>query len=38
MRLLKLVPDNTNIQFMRWRNLALLLSLLVLYALLREPP
>ena len=32
MRLLKLVPDNTNIQFMRWRNLALLLSLLVTVA------
>jgi preprotein translocase subunit SecF len=29
MRLLKLVPDNTNIDFMRWRNLALVLSLLV---------
>ena len=26
MRLLKLVPDNTNIDFMRWRNLALVLS------------
>jgi preprotein translocase subunit SecF len=29
MRLLKLVPDNTNLQFMRWRNLALILSILV---------
>jgi preprotein translocase subunit SecF len=29
MRLLKLVPDNTNIDFMRWRNLALILSILV---------
>jgi preprotein translocase subunit SecF len=29
MRLLKLVPDNTNLQFMRWRNLALTLSILV---------
>ena len=29
MRLLKLVPDNTNIGFMRWRNLALILSILV---------
>jgi preprotein translocase subunit SecF len=29
MRLLKLVPDNTNIDFMRWRNLALVLSILV---------
>jgi preprotein translocase subunit SecF len=29
MRLLKLVPDNTNIDFMKWRNLALILSILV---------
>ena len=29
MRLLKLVPDNTNLDFMRWRNLALVLSILV---------
>ena len=29
MRLLKLVPDNTNIDFMRWRNIALVLSILV---------
>ena len=29
MRLLKLVPDNTNIDFMRWRNLALILSIIV---------
>src|SRR3954454_5752701 len=28
MKLLKLVPDHTNLDFMRWRNLALLLSLL----------
>jgi len=28
MKLLKLVPDNTNIDFMRWRNLGLILSLL----------
>ena len=28
MRLLKLVPDNTNLDFMRWRNLALALSLI----------
>jgi preprotein translocase subunit SecF len=28
MRLLKLVPDNTNIDFMKWRNLALILSIL----------
>ena len=32
MRLLKLVPDNTNIDFMRWRNLALMLSILVTLA------
>ena len=32
MRLLKLVPDNTNIDFMRWRNLALVLSVLVTVA------
>jgi len=32
MRLLKLVPDNTNIDFMRWRNLALILSLVVTIA------
>jgi preprotein translocase subunit SecF len=29
MKLLKLVPDNTNIDFMKWRNLALVLSILV---------
>jgi preprotein translocase subunit SecF len=28
MKLLKLVPDHTNLDFMRWRNLALMLSLL----------
>jgi preprotein translocase subunit SecF len=28
MRLLKLVPDNTNIDFMKWRNIALVLSIL----------
>jgi preprotein translocase subunit SecF len=28
MKLLKLVPDHTNVDFMRWRNLALVLSLL----------
>ena len=27
MKLLKLVPENTNIDFMRWRNIALMLSL-----------
>jgi len=32
MRLLKLVPDNTNIDFMRWRNLALILSIIVTVA------
>ena len=29
MRLLKLVPDHTNIDFMRWRNLAVILSTLM---------
>src|SRR5881227_2267943 len=28
MKLLKLVPENTNLDFMRWRNLALALSIL----------
>jgi preprotein translocase subunit SecF len=28
MRLLKLVPDNTNLDFMRWRNVALVLSII----------
>ena len=28
MKLLKLVPDHTNLDFMRWRNLALILSLM----------
>src|SRR5918994_154415 len=32
MKLLKLVPDNTNIDFMRWRNLALVLSILATVA------
>jgi preprotein translocase subunit SecF len=32
MKLLKLVPDNTNIDFMRWRNIALVLSILVTIA------
>ena len=32
MRLLKLIPDNTNLDFMRWRNLALILSILVTVA------
>jgi preprotein translocase subunit SecF len=29
MRLLKLIPDNTNVDFMRWRNVAALISLLL---------
>jgi len=32
MRLLKLVPDNTNIDFMKWRNLALILSIIATVA------
>lgn len=32
MKLLKLVPDNTNLDFMRWRNLALVLSILATLA------
>jgi preprotein translocase subunit SecF len=32
MKLLKLVPDNTNIDFMRWRNLALVMSILATVA------
>jgi preprotein translocase subunit SecF len=32
MKLLKLVPDNTNIDFMRWRNFALVLSIIVTVA------
>jgi preprotein translocase subunit SecF len=32
MRLLKLVPDNTNIDFMKWRNFALILSIVVTVA------
>ena len=28
MKLLKLVPDNTNIDFMKWRNIALVLSII----------
>ena len=32
MKLLKLVPDSTNVDFMRWRNLALVLSILVVVA------
>ena len=32
MRLLKLVPDNTNIQFLRWRGVAISISVLMLAA------
>jgi preprotein translocase subunit SecF len=32
MPLLKLVPDNTNIDFMRWRNIALVISILLTVA------
>src|SRR3569623_3811893 len=32
MKLLKLVPENTNIDFLRWRNVALLLSTLLTIA------
>jgi preprotein translocase subunit SecF len=32
MKLLKLVPENTNLNFMRWRNVALLLSLIATVA------
>lgn len=32
MKLLKLVPDNTNIDFMRWRNVALVLSIILTVA------
>jgi preprotein translocase subunit SecF len=32
MRLLKLVPDNTNIDFMRWRNPVLMVSILLVIA------
>ena len=32
MKLLKLVPENTNLDFMRWRNLALVLSILATVA------
>ena len=32
MKLLKLVPDYTNVDFMRWRNLALVLSLIATFA------
>src|SRR6476659_8772865 len=32
MKLLKLVPDHTNVDFMRWRNVALVLSIIVTVA------
>ena len=32
MKLLKMVPDHTNLDFMRWRNLALVLSLIATVA------
>jgi len=32
MKLLKLVPDHTNVDFMRWRNVALILSLIATVA------
>jgi preprotein translocase subunit SecF len=32
MRLLKLVPDDTNFDFMRWRNIALILSIILTVA------
>src|SRR3954464_15942169 len=32
MKLLKLVPDHTNVDFMRWRNVALVLSLIATIA------
>jgi preprotein translocase subunit SecF len=32
MRLLKLIPDNTNLDFMRWRNVALTLSIVITLA------
>jgi preprotein translocase subunit SecF len=38
MKLLKLVPDATNIDFMRWRNVALVLSILVTLASLALVP
>ena len=31
MKLLKLIPDNTNIDFMKWRNVALVLSILLTF-------
>ncbi len=38
MKLLKLVPDNTNIDFMRWRNIAMGISILLVIASLALVP
>lgn len=32
MKLLKLVPDNTNFQFLRWRNIAMIISMMTIIA------
>ena len=32
MRLLKLVPDNTNIPFLKWRNVAVVFSVVLILA------
>ena len=32
MRLIKLIPDNTNLDFLRWRNVAILISTLLIIA------
>ena len=32
MKLLKLIPDNTNLDFMRWRNIALIISIIATVA------
>jgi preprotein translocase subunit SecF len=32
MRLLKLIPDNTNLDFLRWRNVAIVISILLMAA------
>jgi preprotein translocase subunit SecF len=32
MRLLKLIPDNTNLDFLRWRNVAIVISVLLMAA------
>ena len=32
MKLLKLVPDNTNIPFLKWRNIAMAISFLTIIA------